>query len=84
MALDPLVGEIEVSSDGHPLKRLAGKVFPDVFIVCAPIFVGRGCFSGRIFLVLFGGGGCGDDDIVLAVELIGSGRVFLVDEVLLL
>ena len=86
MSFDSLVGQVEVSGDGDPLERLAGKIFPDVFVVRAQVFVGRSgsFFFGGVVLVLLVGVGRGDDDVVLAVELVGSGGVLLVDEVLLL
>lgn len=87
MPFDAFVGQVEASADGNPLKGLAGKVLFDIFRMSAQVDVwGGDAFLFRTSFVgdfLFISRFC-DDDVVLTVELVLSGWVFLVDEVLFL
>lgn len=77
--LHPLVGEVELLLDLHPLKGLAGELFEVVLVFAAPFGGSVDGFGDGPRLLL----GVGDDDVVEGVEGVFDGRVFFVDQELL-
>lgn len=87
MPLHSLVRQIKTAANSYPFKWLARKVFLDIFGMSAQINVRSSCtflFGASLIWCFFLVYWLGDNDVILAVELVHDRGVLFVDEELFL